>query len=298
MTPLLFVLLWSSSFVAARAGLAYVSPLLFVAVRMCGCALALTLLMLVLRRSWMPLSNGRWAHCAVAGALLNALALMPPHVGLQLAPAAQIALVQSLTPLLTAVLGIFLLKEQLRPRQWLGLALGVAGVGLVVGRAAFESASRFEGLALAFLGVTGTVAGTLYYGRFCRDIPLLPGAAAQFIAAAATSLLGAWLFEVPHADWTAGAVAATAWNTVMVSLGGMGLYVLMLSRGSAAKTSANFYLVPGTTAVMAWAFSHEALTPFALFGLVVASAGCWLVSASSVGRLTRPHGIRQSGPDR
>ena len=279
-TPFLFVLLWSSSFVAARSGLRHVSPLLFVAVRMAGCALVLALAMLVLRRSWRPLSNGRWLHCAVAGALLNALGLMPPHAGLLLAPAAQIALVQSLTPLLTAILGIFLLRESLRPRQWLGLVLGLAGVGLVVGHAAFESASRFEGLALAFLGVVGTVAGTLYYGRFCRDIPLLQGATAQFLSAAAVSLLAARLLETPHADWTSSAIAATAWNTVMVSLGGMGLYVLMLSRGSAAKTSANFYLVPGTTAVMAWAFSHEALTPFAIAGLVVASIGCWLVSAS------------------
>src|SRR3546814_8113539 len=71
---------------------------------------------------------------------------MAPHVGLQYAPTAQIALVQSLTPLLTAALVVVLLHEHLRPWQWAGLVLGVIGVGLVVGQAAVQSPIRFEGL--------------------------------------------------------------------------------------------------------------------------------------------------------
>jgi drug/metabolite transporter (DMT)-like permease len=71
--------------------------------------------------------------------------------------AAQIALVQSLTPLLTAIFGMVLLRERLRTGQWLGLALGVAGVALVVGEAALESSARFQGLLLAFVGVLGLV---------------------------------------------------------------------------------------------------------------------------------------------
>jgi drug/metabolite transporter (DMT)-like permease len=265
------------------------SPLLFVAVRLVGCAAVLVALMLVLRRSWRPLGAGRWLHCAVAGALLNAAGLMAPHVGLLLAPAAQIALVQSLTPLLTAVFGVALLHETLRPRQWLGLGLGTAGVGLVVGHAAFESASRFQGLVLAFVGVLSLVAGTLYFGRFCRNVPLLPSATAQFVSAAAVSALGAWLLETSRAEWTDATVAAIAWNTLMVSLAGMGLYFAMLAHGSAARVSANFYLVPGTAALLAWMLLGERLSPLAVAGLLVASAGCWLVSAM-------PRKAAQAGP--
>ena len=277
--PLLFVLLWSSSFIAAKTGLRDISPLLFVAIRLVGCALVLVAAMLLLRRSWRPLGGRRWLHCAVAGALLNAGGLMAPHVGLLMAPAAQIALVQSLTPLLTSVLGVALLHERLRSVQLLGLALGLAGVGLVVGQAALESTTRFQGLMLAFVGVMGLVSGTLYFGRFCRGVPFLPGAAAQFVAAAIVSVLGAWLLETPHAHWTNAAVAALAWSGVMVSLGGMGLYSAMLARGTAARTSANFYLVPGTAALMAWLLLGERLSLFAIAGLVVASIGCWLVNA-------------------
>jgi hypothetical protein len=107
---------------------------------------------------------------------------MAPHVGLLTAPAAQIAL--------AAIFGIMLLHERLRMGQWLGLVLGVTGVALVVGEAAVESVARFQGLVLAFVGVLGLVAGTLYFGRFCRGVPLLPGATAQFLSAAAVASLG------------------------------------------------------------------------------------------------------------
>lgn len=278
--PFLFVMLWSSSFISGKVGLRHLSPLLFVAIRLAACSAVLVVVMVVLRRSWKPLRGWRWLHCAVAGALLNGVGLMAPHVGLVIAPAAHIALVQSLTPLLTAALGVVLLHERLHRMQWLGLALGLIGVGLVVGEAALENAAHFQGLVLAFVGVLGLVAGTLYFGRFCRGIPLLPGATAQFLAAATVAALGAWLLETPRAEWTGGTVAALAWNTVMVSLGGMGLYSAMLVRGSAAATSANFYLVPGTAAVLAWLLLGEQPSMLAIAGLLVASAGCWLVSTA------------------
>jgi drug/metabolite transporter (DMT)-like permease len=289
LAPLLFVMLWSSSFITGKIGLQHLSPLLFVAIRLVLCAIILTVTMFILRRSWQPLAGWRWLHCAIAGALLNALGLMAPHVGLLIAPAAHIALVQSLTPLLTAALGVLLLHERLRSAQWLGLTLGLVGVVLVVGEAALDNAARFQGMVLAFVGVLGLVFGTLYFGRFCRDMPLLPGATAQFLSAAVFSSLGAWLLEPPHADWTEATIAAVAWNTLMVSLGGMGLYSAMLVRGSVARTSANFYLVPGTVALLAWVLLGEQPSWLAIAGLLVASAGCWLVSTSAATPIEDAH---------
>ena len=287
LVPLSFVALWSSSFIAAKVGLWHLSPLLFVAVRQAGCALVLTATMLFLRRSWRPLARWQWMHCAVAGALLNAIGLMGPHVGLVTVPAAHIALVQSLTPMLTAALSMRVLREPLRARQWLGLVLGAVGVALVVGQAALQSATRLHGLLLAFVGVAGLVSGTLYFGRFCRAVPLLAGATAQFVSAAAVASLGAALLERPFAEWTPSALAAVAWNTVMVSLGGMALYFAMLKRGSAARATANFYLVPGTAAILGWALLGERLSALALAGLVIASAGCWLVNVGPAAEAAR-----------
>ncbi|MGH7154779.1 MAG: DMT family transporter [Acetobacteraceae bacterium] len=278
LAPFAFVLLWSSSFVAAKTGLRHLSPLLFVAIRMAGCALVLVILMLVLRRSWRPLGRRRWLHCAIAGVLVNGVGLMAPHVGLTLVAAAPLALVQSLTPLLTAALGVMVLKERLRPAQWLGMLLGLAGVALVVGLAAAASRARLNGLLLGGVGVLGLVSGTLYFGRFCRGVPLLPGATAQFIAAALFAGAATPLLEVPRAEWTQATIAAVAWNTLATSLGGMALYFFMLVHGSAARTTANFYLVPGTVAILGWLLLGERLSALAVLGFLVAATGCWLVS--------------------
>ncbi len=283
LAPSGFVLLWSSAFLGAKIGLRYLSPLAFVAVRLTGCAAVLVALMLVLGQSWASLRGWRWLHCAVAGALVNAVGLMAPHVGLTMVGAAQVALVQSLAPLLAAALGVMLLGERLGRRQWLGMALGLAGVVLVVGLAAARSIARFDGLALAGLGVLGLVAGTIYFGRFCRRVPLLPGTTVQFLAAAMVAILSAFLLEKPRLDWTGAAIAATAWNTLAVSLGGMALYFVMLQSGTAARTTANFYLVPGTTAILTWVILGERLSPLAITGFLVAGLGCWMVNRRPAG---------------
>jgi drug/metabolite transporter (DMT)-like permease len=278
LAPYAFILLWSSSFIAAKIGLRHLSPLAFVAIRLGSCAVVLVLAMLLTRSSFRALSGGRWLHCAVAGILINGVALMGPHVGMTLIAAAPIALVQSLTPLLTAVLGVLFLGETLRPSQWMGLGLGALGVALVVGLATAQSTARLDGLLLAGLGVVGLVAGTVYFGRFCRGVPLLPNAAVQFIAAALVAAASARWLETPRLDWTATAMAALTWNTFAVSLGGMALYLLLLREGTAAKATANFYLVPGTTAVLTWLLLDEHLSLLAIIGFVVAAIGCWLVA--------------------
>jgi drug/metabolite transporter (DMT)-like permease len=179
--------------------------------------------------------------------------------------------------LLTAVLAWPLLGERLRPLQVVGLALGTAGVVLIVGLAAAQSAVQLNLLLLSGLGVVGLVGGTLYFARFCRGVPMLEGATVQFIAAAVAGLLAVVLFETPHADWTGPAIAATVWNAIGVSLGSMVLYLLMLQRGSAARATANFYLVPGAAALLAWALLGETLSALTVLGLAVSSVGCWLL---------------------
>ena len=277
LAPFAFVLLWSSSFVAARVGLRHLTPLLFVAVRMVLAAAALLGVMVVLRRSWRGM-QGRWMHCAVSGVLTNSVLLMTAHAAMVHIAAAPIALIQTLNPLLTALLAWPLLGERLRPLQWLGLLLGAAGVVVVVGLAAARSKLELGGLLLAAAGTAGLCGGTLYFGRFCRGVPILEGTAVQLLAAAVACVAATALFEMPHADGTAGATAAVLWNTVAVSLGGMALYYLMLARGTVARATANFYLVPGTAAVLAWGLLGERLSALTVVGLTVSSVGCWMVA--------------------
>ena len=274
--PVLFVLLWSSSFLAVRVGLRHMSPLLFVALRMVLAAAILAAAMVVLRRSWsMPLRD--WFHCAVAGVLSQAILLMTAHVAMVRTEAAPIALIQTLNPLLTALLAWPLLGQRLRASQVFGLFLGLAGVLLVLGAKALHSQAELPGLLATAAGVCALCGGTLYYGRFCRGVPPFLGATVQTLACAAVCPGTALLLETPWTDWAWGAFAGIAWNAVGISIGGMALYFLMLSRGTAARATVNFYLIPGVTSLMTWLFLGERPTTLTLLGLCVASAGCWLV---------------------
>lgn len=274
--PLLFVLLWSSSFLGTRVGLRHMSPLWFVALRMILAAAIIAGTMTVLRRPW-NLSRAAWLHCTVVGVSTQAILLMTAHVAMTRIAAAPIALIQTLNPLLCALLAWPLLGERLRPAQVLGLLLGFAGVLLILGLAALHGRAELPGLLGAIAGVGTLSGGTLYYRRFCREVPALPGAAAQFLASAIVCTGSAALLEPFWTDWDPGAFAGIAWNTAAVSIGGMALYFLMLTRGTAARATVNFYLVPGVTSVLTWAVLGERLTAIMILGLAISSAGCWLV---------------------
>jgi drug/metabolite transporter (DMT)-like permease len=284
--PLLFVLLWSSSFLGTRVGLRHMSPLWFVALRMVLASAILVAVMVVLRRPW-SLSRSAWFHCAVVGVSTQSILLMTAHVAMTRTEAAPIALIQTLNPLLTAVLAWPLLGERLRPSQMVGLFLGLAGVLLILGMSVLNSRAELPGLLGATAGVCTLAGGTLYFRRFCRAIPPLQGATAQFIAGAVACMGSAFALETPWTDWAPAAFAGIAWNTIAVSMGGMALYFLMLTRGTAARATVNFYLVPGVTSVLTWAVLGERLTLLMLLGLAISSIGCWMVGRRPVvtGRL-------------
>jgi drug/metabolite transporter (DMT)-like permease len=279
LAPLGFILLWSSAFIAVRAGLQDVSELYYLFLRFALAAVVLLALMLGLRQSWRPLA-GRWHHLALAGALMNAVYLSAAYYALARVNGAIIALIGALNPLLTALLAGPVLGERFTARQWLGVALGMLGVALVVGVRASESTAELQPMLVAAAGILALVAGTLYHGRYSRGVPLLPANSVQMGAAALTAGTFMLLLETPHATWTPSALGWLLWLTFAVSIGGMGLFLYMMRTGTAGQVAANFYLTPGVTAVMSWLMLGETLSPLALAGLLVASAGVWLVQSS------------------
>jgi drug/metabolite transporter (DMT)-like permease len=277
LAPYGFVLLWSSSFITARVGLALVSPLLFVALRLVAAAALLGIVLAVRRQSWAPL-RGRWHHLALAGALVNGVTLSAFHVGMVTENVAVMALMQTLSPMLIALSAMPLLGERLGSRQWLGVALGAVGVIVVVAPRALEGSAAWGAIRLGLLGAVSLAGGTIYFGRFGRDVPIVPATAVQLGAAAIVTVGLLIAFEHPHASWTFPAIASVAWNVLAVSIGAMALYYYMLSHGTAGRVAANFYLIPGTVAFLGWVLLGERLTLPAVLGFAVASVGVFLVA--------------------
>ena len=285
--PVVFVLLWSTGFVGAKYGLPYADPFTFLAVRL-AIASALLIALVALTRSAWPTSVSHVRHAAVVGLLLHAGYLGGVFFAIAHGlPASVAAVVVSLQPVLTAALATRVLGERLVSMQWLGLALGVGGVVLVVapGLAASDAGS------LPVVGVLGCLvalatgtAGTLYQKRHGDQIPLLAGTAVQYAAAALALLLAAAATESMTIRWTGEFVAALAWLVLALSLGAVLLLLLLLRRGSAASVSSLFYLVPPATAVEAYLLFGEQLPPLSLAGVVLAAVGVALVLRPRVRR--------------
>ncbi|MDA0276725.1 MAG: DMT family transporter [Proteobacteria bacterium] len=276
LAPLAFIFLWSMVFVAVRAGLPDVSPLYFLAVRFAIATVILVTIAALWRLGWTGLRQ-TWRHFVVAGVLINALYLSAAYLAMTEISGATLALLGALHPLLTALLSGPVLGERFRARQWLGVACGIAGVALVVGIDANDLAQR-AGVAWGLSSVVCLTAGTLYYSRYCRGLGLVQANTIQLAAAAAVTAAFALAFEDVRADWTPTALATVGFLVCAVSLGGMALLLYMLKNGAAGRVAANFYLTPGTTAVLGWLILGETLSPLAILGFVIASVGVWLVN--------------------
>jgi len=177
-----------------------------------------------------------------------------------------------LQPILTVLLARGWLGERVVPRQWLGLALGVAGVSLVVWhKVAFTSdATALTAVLLALVGIS---IGTLYQKRHCSHVDLRCGAMIQFTGCAIVYAPLVFFFEHAPVRWTPQFAFALAWAVVVLSVGAISLLYWLLRHGAASNVAGLFFLVPAVTAVMAWLLFDETLGALAVAGMVLISAG-------------------------
>jgi drug/metabolite transporter (DMT)-like permease len=286
LAPIVFVLLWSTGFIGAKLGLPYAGPLTFLLLRFVVVAVLMVGLVTLLRMPW-PSTWAQVGHSAVVGILLQGLYLGGVFSALHLGMTAGIAsLIVGLQPLLTSLLGQALLRESVAPRQWLGLLLGLGGVGLVLGEpllrgAGAQATAPPAAIATALLGLVGGTLGTLYQRRFGRTTPLLSGTSIQFVAAAGLMAVAALGFETLRVQWTPQFMFALAWLVLVLSFGATLLLMLLIRRTTAARVSSLFYLVPPATAIEAYVIFDERLGLLALAGLGAAAVGVALVLRGS-----------------
>ncbi len=242
--PLVFVLIWSTGFIVARYGMPHAPPLSFLAWRYVFSILCFLPWILLARVAW-PATRTQWLHLGVTGVLMHAgylggvWAAVKAGMGSGL-----VALVVGLQPVLTAV-WLSASGSSVTRRQWLGLALGFAGLALVVARKfGAGGEATFINLALAVLA-------------------LLEHEAVRWTDAAG-GLNGELL-------------AAMAWSVLGLTLGGSSLLYLLIQRGAATSVTSLLYLVPPTTALMAWVLFSEPITLLTITGTVLTALGVSLV---------------------
>jgi drug/metabolite transporter (DMT)-like permease len=274
--PIFFVFLWSTGFIIAKFGLPYAPPLTFLVIRCTGAVLFLIPLVLLWKAPWPPRSDIK--HIAVAGLLLQAGYLGGVWCAIKIGmPAGLSALIVGMQPVLTA-LAAPLIGERVRPKQWLGLALGLTGVALVV-----VAKINMIGLSAAAIGfcvfaLFSITAGTLYQKHFCPRFDLRTGTVIQFSASAALLLPLAILFEnvdihLTQVTWSPQFIGALLWSICGLSIGAIFLLFQLIRRSDATQVTSLLYLTPPTTAIMAWLMFGEAFNLLGIIGMVVAVAG-------------------------
>ncbi len=274
--PGVFVVLWASGFVGAKLGLAYAEPLTFLALRMAA-AVALIGVVAVLTRPKWP-GPQAFVHSAIAGSLIHGFYLGGVFVAIENGlSAGMVALVVSLQPVLTSTLANRWLGERVRALQWLGLALGVAGVYLIMrDKATTGNATPFA-WAAGVVGLSGITIGTLYQKRFGGG-DWRPALCIQYATALLMFTVGAFAFESRAVQWTPQFVFAIGWLVLVLSFGAVWLLYYLIRRAAATRVVSLFYLTPPVTALMAWLLFDERLAPLALVGMAVCVAGVFLVN--------------------
>lgn len=276
--PALFVLLWSTGFIGAKWGLPDAGPFSFLTVRFALVAVLLAAVALLTRAPW-PGTRREWLHLAVAGMLLHGVYLGGVFAAISLGvPAGITALIAGLQPLLVAAAAGPLFGERVRRDQWFGLALGLLGVILVVWEKRGDSVGAAGGLLLAFAGLVGITAGTLYQKRFCAGMDLRTGSVVQFTAASLFLLPLAWGLEHWRIHWTPSFVFALVWLCLVLSVGAITLLFVLIRRGAAAQVASLFFLVPPVTAALAWLLFGETLHATALAGMAAVVVGVALTN--------------------
>jgi drug/metabolite transporter (DMT)-like permease len=278
--PWVFVLIWATGFVVARLAMPHSPPFGFLAVRFALSALCFAAWIVLAGAAW-PTGRAQWGHLLLTGLLMQAGYLggvwSAVKAGLGAGTA---ALLVGLQPVLTAIW----VSRTSAPsghagvsgRQWLGLALGFAGLTLVVWRKLGVGEVTAANLAMAVVALLSITIGTLYQKRFVAPCDVRSASALQMLAALAVCLPLALLESEPMV-WHTDLMLAMAWSVGVLSLGGSSLLYLLIQRGEATAVTSLLYLVPPCTALMAWAMFGESLTALMMLGMALTVAGVAIV---------------------
>ena len=274
--PAVFVLIWSTGFIVARYGMPHAPPMKFLAVRYFLSVACFIVWAMAAGVRLVPASAVQAKHLAVTGVLMHAGYLGGVWAAVKLGMGAGlVALLVGLQPVLTAV-WVSSQGGTVAARQWAGLALGFAGLALVVWQKLGIGEIDAVNFVLAAGALLSITAGTLYQKRFLAPCDVRTASLVQLSAAFVVTLPLA-LLEPEGMRWNGQLIGSMAWSVLALTLGGSSLLYLLIQRGAATAVTSLLYLVPPCTAMMAWLLFGEAITVFTLAGMALTAVGVSLV---------------------
>ncbi len=282
--PLLFVMLWSTGFIAAKYSMGNADPFVFLCLRMTITAIVL-LIVLWLTKSAMPRRIFDYRHDMVTGILLHCCYLgflfWPIKDGM---PSGIVAIIIGIQPILTTALATLYIGESLNLRKAAGLLVGFIGVAVVVfGKFGLDLSANggleWFYIGLCILSLLAISVGVFYQKKFCSQSHLLTATMMQYFAAAIATAFFAVLFgESWQVNWTPGFALALSWQIFGLSIGAVVLLMAIIRLGEAGRVSSMFYLVPPLVVVEAHFLFGETLGLLSIFGMLLCIVGVYFVN--------------------
>ena len=277
-----FVAVWGSGYIASKTGLQYAPPFTFLTLRFSvGLALLVPLAWWWHRREPLRFPVGRveWRHVIVAGLLMHAFNLGASHYSQYLGMSAGVtALVLATQPLATAWYAGLRMGERVRPWQWLGIAVGLFGVALVVWHKVDVRAVTAGAVIAVLIALAAITVGTLYQRRYCPTVDLRAASIVQFAASLVVLAPLAWWIEGAPVVWSWQLAAALAFLVILASIFAVNALHTLMRRGEATRVTSLLYLTPIFAVILEWALFSVVPTGLTIVGIAVTCAGVALVA--------------------
>ena len=275
--PFIFILLWSSAFITTKPIIDNSDPFAALAFRFALVALGFFLFSIYSKQKIL-VSKRNFFESFFSGVLFHGFYLGGVFYSISIGmPTAIAALIVTLQLVLTNALSGPILNEKVSPKQWVGVLLGFAGAGLVLG---FDLGSKIPtaGLIATIIALLAITFSTLWQKKLSNNLPLSVSNMNQALGGFVFHIVIIIIFAKPYIDFSTTFLIAMSHQIFLVSFGAFTILMLLIKRNSASKTVSIFFLIPPTSALMAWIFLNESLSNLDLLGFLIATIGVYIAT--------------------
>jgi len=275
--PLIFVILWSSAFVTTKPIIDNSDPFAALAFRFFFVALGF-MIFSIYKKQKILIDKKNLIQSIFSGVLFHGIYLGGVFFSVSVGvPTGIAALIVTLQPILiNSVAGKFL-NEEVSFKQWIGVMLGFLGAALVLG---FDIGTSLPviGVTASFIALLAITTSTLWQKKIGTNLPLSVSNMYQAVGGCLFHIIVVIVFTEPYINFTSTFFIAISHQIFLVSFGAFTILMFLIKNNSASKTVSIFFLIPPTTAIMAWLFLNEMLTNLDLIGFAVATLGVYIAT--------------------
>ena len=275
--PFIFILLWSSAFITTKPIIDNSDPFAALAFRFALVALGFFIFSIYSKKKIL-ISRKNFFESFLSGVLFHGFYLGGVFYSISIGmPTGIAALIVTLQPILTNALSGPILNEKISKKQWIGVLLGFSGAAIVLG---FDIGSKIPtvGLLATIIALLAITFSTLWQKKLSNNLPLSVSNMNQALGGCIFHLLVIFLFAKPYIDFSQTFIIAMSHQIFLVSFGAFTILMYLIKNNSASKTVSIFFLIPATSAFMAWLFLNENLTALDLLGFLITTIGVYIAT--------------------